>query len=212
MTFTGAQTMAGGFRNVVMACALVGGTMATTATVVSQHQEGNDWEAMERAWAEYMTPGEEHAELAESVGHWDVQMRMWMMPGAAPEESRGIAEVRPIMGGRYFVEDFDGLMKVDGEEVAFEGKNILGYDKHKEKYVYCWFDDMGTGLFVGEGTKQEDGSIVFYGDAPDFLQGGMKRTKSVSRELSSDKHQFEMYEQTEDGWRKTFEMTYTRRL
>ncbi len=60
---------------------------------------------MEQAWTEYMTPGEEHAQLAKRAGDWNFHMKMWHYPGVPAEEFDGTSSIKSVMGGRYLFEE-----------------------------------------------------------------------------------------------------------
>ena len=45
-------------------------------------------------------PGPQHAELAKAVGSYRVDVRAWPGPDAPPVESRAVAHVEAILGGR----------------------------------------------------------------------------------------------------------------
>jgi hypothetical protein len=47
-----------------------------------------DEKAMMEMMAKYSTPGEEHKKLQNFVGTWDTTAKMWMDPGATPQESK----------------------------------------------------------------------------------------------------------------------------
>jgi hypothetical protein len=52
-------------------------------------EEPPDPAAMEAAWNDYMTPGPEHAHMAEHlVGQWEVSSKWWMAPTRHPRRTR----------------------------------------------------------------------------------------------------------------------------
>ncbi|MBN4060421.1 DUF1579 domain-containing protein [Planctomycetaceae bacterium AH-315-I19] len=203
------------------AAALIAGSSFITAAVVGGGPEkgdhanhgGPDMDAMMGLWMDYMTPGDEHKELARFVGHWEMKTKMRTDPNTPAQESMNKVVVKPVLGGRFFVEHVygepDGMMP--GR--TFEGMNLMGYDKHRKQYTFAWADNMSTGIFTGLGSANADGSVITYmGEAPDLLNpGAMKPVKSVARIIDHDNHEFEMWEINESGdWWKSFEGTYTR--
>jgi len=200
------------------AMALIAGTSFVTATVVgngdekgehAQPENGDKWAAMEAAWMEYATPGDEHKQLASLVGHWEMKTKMWMDPAAPPTESVNKVTVKPVLGGKYFVEHVHGDMM----GMPFEGMNLMGFDKHRKQYTFAWVDNMGTGIMTGLGSANADGTeITYMSEAPDFFNAGaMMPVKSVTRLIDNDHHTFAMYEMNESGeWQKNFEGHYTR--
>jgi hypothetical protein len=184
-----------------------------SAQVVSQEkgtpQPPKDDEMMAK-WLELQAKGPEHEKLAKAVGTWDTVMKMWMAPGAEPTVSKGIAEFRLLLDGRYLEQKY----KCDSAEGAFEGLGIEGYDRVKKKYVSVWMDSMSTGIFMSEGTPDEAAKVyTYYGKMDDPFTGQKdKLVKSVAREISDDKVIFEMYNDLPGvGEFKSMEITYTRK-
>src|SRR3989442_393914 len=60
-----------------------------------------DEKAMMELMAKYSTPGPEHKALEQFVGTWDTTAKMWMAPGAPPQETTGTAENKMTLGGRF---------------------------------------------------------------------------------------------------------------
>lgn len=58
-------------------------------------------EAEMKAWENYMTPGDMHKMLAETVGNWNEEIIMWMNPAAPLTKSTATSKIEMIMGGRY---------------------------------------------------------------------------------------------------------------
>lgn len=156
---------------------------------------------MEKAAA----PGPEHKALAESVGSWTANSKMYMEPGKPPMESSGTEKVEPVLGGRFIQMKFSGNMM--GK--PFEGMGMEGYDNIKKKWVMTWADSMGTMIIYAEGTGDAK-SRTFTGE--ETMPNGQKRPfKWVSRIDSKDKHTMEMFAPGPDGKEmKEMEIVYTR--
>ncbi len=79
-----------------------------------------------------------------------------MGPNKRPIETNGVVVRQPIMGGRYFLADFDVEMlpgaKGKLEKVNFKGKSIEGYDNVKKKFISIWIDNASTGPTIFEGS------------------------------------------------------------
>lgn len=200
--------------------ALIAGTAFVTATVTGDHHKQDGMHAMTEGmspeeaafmakWMEYMTPTEHHTELMQYAGHWKMETKMWMDPAAPPETATHRVSVEPILGGRYLLEHVRG--EVNG--MPFHGMNVSGYDNHKGVYTFAWVDNMGTGIFTGQGSANGDGSVITYmGEKPDFMNpGAMVPVKSVVKHMGKDKMVFEMHDVSPSGeWWKSFEGVYTR--
>lgn len=168
-----------------------------------------DEKAMMEAWAKVATPGEAHKMLAMSVGTWDTTVKSWWQPGAPPMESKGTAENRMIMGGRFLEGRFTGTMM----DMPFEGLGYTGYDNYKKKYVNTWMDNMGTGIVTGLGTGDPSGkTVTFTGEMDDPMEGKTKPYKNTITMVDNDHHTFEMWCPGPDGkMAKMMEIHYTRK-
>ena len=81
---------------------------------------------------------------------------MSMGSNKRPIETNGVVVRQPIMGGRYFLADFDVelLPGADGklEKANFKGKSIEGYDNVKQNFISIWIDNTSTGPTIFEGN------------------------------------------------------------
>src|SRR5215471_9977221 len=96
---------------------------------------------------------ENHKLLTDLDGNWNYTIKFWMNPdpNAPPQQSKGTASRKSVMGGRYVVMDVTGKMQMPGEdgkmkEMLFKGMGVEGYDNVKQKFVASWIDNMGTGI------------------------------------------------------------------
>jgi hypothetical protein len=152
-----------------------------------------------------MMPGEVHAELAKGVGHYQVDMRMWMAPGTEPMPMPCTANVEMILGGRYLKQEFKGNFM--GEE--FEGLMLMGYDNLTDEYWSLWIDNMRTGYSLSIGREDENGNQVMNGwmRDPRTPQGRPLRSVTVPGENGS--FVVHMYDSLPDGGEfEVMEMTY----
>ncbi len=158
------------------------------------------------AYLKASQPGPEHAKLKMRVGNWQVAGAFYMAPGAPPMQSKGTANIRPMMGGRYFRENYTGEFM----GLKFTGMGISGYDKGLKKFVSTWIDSMSTGVMSSEGTASGD-VISYVGEYFDPMRKQLVKTKSVLTLKSRKAHTITMYEFSEDGSeRKVMELDYTR--
>jgi hypothetical protein len=168
-------------------------------------------EEMMKRWAESMTPGAEHKMLAECVGTWDAEVKVWMKgPGSEPTVSKGTSENKMVLGGRYLQQDVTSEMM--GQ--PFAGTGFTGYDNVKKKYVGFWIDNMGTGMSTMDGVLDKDGkSLTTWGKMDDPMTGEKnKKVKYVTRFVDTDTQVFETYDVSTYGDKKpTMQVTYKRR-
>lgn len=99
-------------------------------------------------WIDYATPGEIHKMLATREGKWATETQSWVAEGAPPQTSKGEAQFKMVMGGRYL----QSMYKGDLMGLPFEGMGMTAYDNSKKMIVESWVDNMGTGLMTLEGS------------------------------------------------------------
>lgn len=168
-------------------------------------------EEMMKRWEEAMTPGEAHRLLEQFVGSWDVEAKVWMKgPKSEPNVSKGTAEYKMALGGRYLQQEFAGEMM--GQPM--NGVGYTGYDNFRKKYVSWWIDNMGTTMTMMEGSMDREGkTLTMTGKIDDPSTGEKdKKVKNVTRVVDKDKHVFESYDLTAYGDKHpVMVITYTRR-
>ena len=156
------------------------------------------------------TPGEQHKVLAGIVGNWKTTSQMWNAPDTKPEVSKGSANFKMILGGRWLQQEFKGTAM--GK--PFQGIGMLGYDNVKGKYVTHWYDSMSTGSMESEGefdasTKTfKDRGIASCPISPTKTQEVRNEWQMVSK----NKMIFSMYGRNPDGGPefKMMEIVYTK--
>jgi Protein of unknown function (DUF1579) len=184
---------------------------ATAATSAGQPNEAE----MMKQMIELSKLNENHKLLAQLAGSWSTAVTMWMASGAPPMESKGTAVRKPIMGGRYFLADFTGEMKMPGADgkmknTEFKGKSVEGYDNVKQKFVSTWIDNMGTGILMSEGTYDAGTKTFTYTADEEMIPGTKTKVREVIKLVDKDHHTFEFYEDRGGQDVKTMEIKYTR--
>jgi len=162
-------------------------------------------------WEAVATPGAQHERLATLVGNWDVTVKNWTQPNAAPHESKARSKKELFLGGRFIKEEFEGQAEADGK--LFTGFGLLGYDRLAEQYTSLWLDTTTTAMLVSAGKADGAGNtLILFGEYRDPRSQTPRKTRTVYRLVSKDMHLFEIYELL--GRReevKTTEIVYTRR-
>ena len=162
---------------------------------------------------------ENHKLLASLAGNWTYNIKFWMNPdpNAKPQESKGNASTKPLMGGRYFVMDVTGKMQMPGpdgkmKDMEFKGMGIDGYDNVKKKFISSWIDNMGTGIEFSEGTYDPATKTFTYTSEMEAVPGMKTKVREVLKIADKDHHTFEWYEDRGNGQEaKTMEISYTRK-
>lgn len=160
---------------------------------------------------------ENHKLLTSLDGNWIYTIKFWMNPdpNAKPQESKGTASRRSIMGGRYAVMDVSGKMEMPGEngkmkDVMFKGMGLEGYDNVKKKFVASWIDNMGTGIEFSEGSYDPDTKSLTYTSEIEPVSGMKEQIREVIKIVDKDHMSLEWYENKGGQERKTMEINYTR--
>jgi len=162
--------------------------------------------------------GENHKLLSSLDGNWDYTIKFWMNPdpNAKPQESKGTATRKSIMGGRYVMEDVSGKMQMPGEDgkpkdVQFKGMGMEGYDNVKKKFVASWIDNMGTGIEFSEGTYDPATKSFTYTSEIEMVPGMKTAVREVIKIADNNHMTLEWYENQGGQEKKTMEINYTKK-
>lgn len=113
-------------------------------------------EEMMKKWKAYATPGAEHKNLAQFEGKWTYTSKMWETKDSKPEETKGEATFKMILGGRYLEQSVKGTAM----GMPFEGRGLTAYDNVQKKYLTLWYDNMSTGIGHGEASFDSAGKVM----------------------------------------------------
>jgi hypothetical protein len=162
-----------------------------------------------------MQPGPNHKWLDRFAGKWNTTMRMWMDPSAPPMETKGTAEFKWILDGRFMSQEYKGEMLMPDatgamKKIPHSGIGFLGYDNFRNVYVGNWCDSMGTTMLVFTGNKSQDGkTMTMYGQMDEPMLDIIGRTvKYVTRIENDRKFVFSVYDLHVADDYKAFEITY----
>jgi hypothetical protein len=157
-----------------------------------------------------------HKLLAASVGSWSYVVKMWMDPKGAPTESTGTATRKAVMDGRYVTGDYSGNFKMPGpdgkmKDMKFQGMSMDGYDNVKQKFISGWVDNMGTGIYITEGTYDASTKTITYTGEWEMMPGMKSKVRELIKLTDKDHMSLEMFEDRGQGDMKTMEINYTRK-
>ncbi len=172
---------------------------------VPSAREKAEMEAMMKA----ATPGEAHKKLSPMVGTFDVKVKMWNAPSAAPMESTGKTVNTWVLGNRWVAQNFEGNFM----GMPFSGIGYTGYDNVRKQYVGTWMDSMSTQVMVGKGTREYAGSKTFSFESSmaDPMTGKTMPVKEKVTVTDDDHHVMEMWMPAPNGKMfKMMEITYVR--
>ncbi len=138
--------------------------------MLAQEKKQTPEEAMMALFAKYGTPGANHKLLEPLIGSWDLNYKSWMDPKAPATESKGTSDASWILGGRYVMENVNGMMG----QMPMKGISITGYDNFKQTYNSLWMDEMSTSMMTSAGTADKDGKTFNFSGKFDNIMTGTK--------------------------------------
>ena len=190
-----------------------GATAGQPATATGQPNP----QEMMKQMMEMSKLNENHKLLADMNGNWNYTIKFWMNPdpNAPPQESKGTATRKGVMGGRYVVMDVTGKMQMPGEngkmkDMQFKGMGIEGYDNVKKKFVASWIDNMGTGIQFSDGTYDPATKTFTYTSEMEMVPGMKTPVREEIKVTDKDHMTLEWYETHGGQEKKTMEINYTR--
>ncbi|MDR3623232.1 MAG: DUF1579 domain-containing protein [Paludisphaera borealis] len=162
--------------------------------------------------APVVEPTAEHKRLAEDVGVWDAEVKLWAQgPGAEPTVSKGVEEISVMPGGLWQLGKFEG--KIGDKE--FVGRSVTGYDVHKKKYVGVWVDSTDPHMMLTEGEYDEaTHTETATAKGTDPASGKPYDLKMTTLHKGKDARVFTMnmkIAEAGDEFFKLMEISYTRR-
>jgi Protein of unknown function (DUF1579) len=189
---------------------------AATGSAEAPSGQPNPQEMMKQMM-ELSKLNENHKLLADLDGTWTYTIKFWMNPdpNAKPQESKGSATRKSIMGGRYVTMDVTGKMQMPGEDgkmkdVQFKGMAVEGYDNVKKKFVASWIDNMGTGIAFSEGTYDPASKTFTYNLEMEPVPGMKSQVREELKVPDNNHMMLEWYENQAGQEKKTMEINYTR--
>jgi len=160
---------------------------------------------------------ENHKLLSSLDGNWNFTIKTWMNPdpNAKPQESKGTATRKAVMGGRFVMMDVTGRMQMPGEDgkmkdMQFKGMGLEGYDNVKKKFVASWIDNMGTGIEFSDGTYDPATKTLTYTSEVEPVPGMKTPVREVIKVTDNNHMSLEWYENHGGEEKKTMEINYTR--
>ncbi|MEY2504038.1 MAG: hypothetical protein QOJ05_944 [Verrucomicrobiota bacterium] len=194
------------------AAAMTTPATAATTTTTSAMPSAEEMKKM----MELSMLNDNHKLLAATAGNWTNVVKMWMDPKGAPTESKGTAVRKAVMDGRYVTGDYTGSFKMPGadgkmKDMNFKGMSLDGYDNVKQKFVSGWVDNMGTGIYITEGTYDASAKTITYTGEFEMMPGMKTKVREVIKLTDKDHMSMEYFEDRGQGEAKSMEINYTRK-
>ncbi len=95
-----------------------------------------------------LTP--EQKNLAAYVGTWDLSVE--------GVDKKGIAVIKPILGGRFITED----VKLPFGDFDMEWHGVIGHNDAEKQYSGIWFDNANNTTQSDSGEAHESGRIITF--------------------------------------------------
>jgi len=147
---------------VATACSSTSSTTRQPDASPTTHPPMSEQEMMARM-QELGSPGPHHKELMQQAGQWAVHYKFRMSPNAPWMETTGTSSSKPVLGGRYLMEEH----RFDMMGMPMEGWLFIGYDNESGEYISLWMDTSSTWWSESRGTEAADGSIQMTGTIKD---------------------------------------------
>ncbi len=219
--FTAASLAVSSFAQQTTTSPAPGGKVTNTPQAAAPAQPGTgqpNAADMMKQMMELSKLNENHKLLSSLDGNWDYSIKFWMNPdpNAKPQESKGTATRKSIMGGRYVMMDVSGKMQMPGEDgkmkdMMFKGMGMEGYDNVKKKFVASWIDNMGTGIEFSEGTYDPATRSFTYTSEMEPVPGMKTAIREVIKIADNNHMSLEWYENQGSQEKKTMEINYTKK-
>lgn len=150
-------------------------------------------------------PGENHKLLEKGCGTWDAVVKANDPMTGKMSESKGVAVLTSVLGGRFVQMHFTGEFM----GTKFEGMGIYGYDNTDKKFTSSWMDTMSTSTMAGTGELSQDKKTITWHSSTNTPMGKME-TKEVQTFVDDNTMTFVMYSIQAGKENKELEITYTR--
>ncbi|HMO34931.1 MAG TPA: DUF1579 domain-containing protein [Gemmatales bacterium] len=144
-------------------------------------------------------PSAEHAYLKKMVGEWDCKMKMMGMELACKHTYE-------LVGDFWLTGKFKG----DLGGMPLEGRDTLGYDPIKKKYVSSWIDNMSPHYTVMTGTWDEATKTMTSEGTGMGMDGKPTKMKDINKWKNDDEMTTTMHEEKDGKWVEMFTIEYKR--
>lgn len=189
--------------------AALAGAIVWLASAALPQDKGPADDAMKRLM-EACKPSSHHKELERLIGSWDTEISMWMEPSAPPMKSKGTAECKWLVEGKWIVTDAKGSFM----DTSIQSHAVMGYDNFKRHFVFSQVDSFQTAMFHSEGNFDQAGNaLITYGVIDEPMDGeNDKPVKRVWRFDGKDRFVIEVHDLgIGETNTKVIEYVYTRR-
>lgn len=133
--------------------------------------------------------GPEYDRLSAIGGEFDVEAKFWLMPGAEPKATRGIARRQMILGGLFMEERITGAAI---GKLPYETLTLIGWDAGQKHYAVHRFTSTSP-VQMPETARFDDAAQALNGTGEFRMVYMDIRQRSVFTLLSSDEQRLEIF-------------------
>jgi hypothetical protein len=144
-------------------------------------------------------------QMKRDVGDWNLVIKMFGAPGAAPAISKG-TETRFMLGDMWLIGHFKGQIM----GASFAGLRQTGFDPQKNKFVASWVDSTSRYPTQMEGTWDAKTSTMTWIGTGKSPSGSEMRAKIVVAYNEDGSHISTMYAMRNGQEMKMMEFHYTK--
>lgn len=171
-------------------------------------------------WMDSMNPGDHHKRLNDFVGDYNVEMRVFMMPGQEPIVTKGTSSIKWVLGKRYLMEEFDCEMKFPDmqnpgqmQTLNYDGIGMTGYNNTRNLYEGTWASTGDTAIYSMKGTWPPDSKVMnFYGEMDEPMMNMYGRVCNFRTTIvDANKRKFEIFDLAAGPDHKVIEIIYTKK-
>jgi hypothetical protein len=151
-----------------------------------------------------------HHMLMGSIGHWQLEVKVWASPQAKePGSSLYECETRPLGDGKFAVSEIRGM----SNNMPYEARCVMGFNSVTQKFERVWFDNLSPGVLLLEGTYDEGAhKITYTGKVTDPRTHESIPIRQVLNLSDPGRQVLEVFTQMKEGKEyKSMELIYNRR-
>lgn len=165
---------------------------------------------MQMQMLQLAAPGPQHELLAKYAGSFDVEVKVWMAPGAEPMTVGGTAENEMVLDGRFLQSKGESTFM----DMPMSSLVMWGYDRRNETVTMVGFDTLGTYYVTAAGPFDEGSRTArLAGEDVDRKLNVVQKFDFVLELVDDDtmKQSLIFKNLTKDGPFKLMESVYRRR-
>ena len=98
-------------KRLLSATILIGALLLPLVVRGQDAENESDAAKQQELFEQFAKPGKEHQQLRRLVGNWTANVKYYFDESGKPTASNATAVIRPMMGGRYIQQRFNGEMQ-----------------------------------------------------------------------------------------------------